>query len=158
MSIVYQYDANGYFVGQCDDYGDGMPHNCTDVKPVEKQGFIPYYNNGKWEQVENHKGLEGYLNGQPHTIKDYGPLPEGWSDTPPEPTAEEKAEQIRNQRNALISETDYLMMPDYQLDDEKRNDFKDYRQALRDITKQTSFPESVEWPDKPTMEKNMTNR
>lgn len=76
----------------------------------------------------------------------------------PEPSLEEQASTIRQQRDDLLLATDYLMMPDYQLDDEKRNDFKDYRQALRDITKQTSFPESVEWPDKPTMEKNMINR
>ena len=40
----------------------------------------------KWVQVEDHKGKSGYVNGQPHTINEYGPLPDGWSYTPPPPS------------------------------------------------------------------------
>jgi hypothetical protein len=45
--------------------------------------------------VEDHKGKDGWLNGEPHKITEYGPLPEGWSDTPPPPTAEELDAQRR---------------------------------------------------------------
>ena len=83
MSTVYQYDCNAYFLGETKAYNGRMPHNCTALKPVLQEGFVPCWNGSQWEQVENHKGLEGYLNGEPYTIKDYGPLPEGFSVTDP---------------------------------------------------------------------------
>jgi len=96
MAIVYQYDAAGYYVGPSDDYGAAaLPHNTTREPAPLANEYIPRWTGRAWEQVENHKGREGWLNGQPHKITEYGPLPEGWSDNPPEPTAEELAERRR---------------------------------------------------------------
>ena len=66
-------------------------------------------------------------------------------------TAEEKAIAIREQRDRLISETDFYMMPDYPASTEGLVTVKAYRQALRDITTQETFPESVTWPDMPVV-------
>ena len=63
-------------------------------------------------------------------------------------TAEKKAELIRQQRDALLSETDYLMMPDYPMSELARENLKVYRQALRDVPEQPGFPNSVVWPIK----------
>lgn len=90
MAIVYQYNASGFYVGETEDFGGPLPNNSTKTKPSVKKGYIPHWSGQKWEQVENHKGEAGYVNGEPFTIKDYGPYPEGWSTTPPEPTMEEK--------------------------------------------------------------------
>ena len=57
--------------------------------------------------------------------------------------------EIRDRRNVLLTETDYLMQPDYPISEETRTALKAYRQALRDITKQEGFPENVVWPEKP---------
>ena len=57
--------------------------------------------------------------------------------------------EAREKRNALIAETDYLVMPDYPLDDNKKAAILSYRQELRDITKQSGFPRQVIWPEKP---------
>ena len=118
MSIVYQYDANAYFVAQCDDYGGSLPHNCTAVKPVLQEGFIPLWTGSKWEQVENHKGLEGYLNGEPYTIKDYGPLPEGFSTTKPLPSLEEakheKQSEVINKFSAMFAPINAVYPPEEQ--------------------------------------------
>ena len=67
----------------------------------------------------------------------------------PAPTDEELAQQIRAQRNSLLSQTDYLMMPDYPINDDNRKLIKEYRQVLRDIPEQSGFPRSITWPDKP---------
>lgn len=67
----------------------------------------------------------------------------------PEPTAEELAAQARAERDALIAETDYLMASDYPLTDEKREELKAYRQALRDVPEQSGFPTDITWPEKP---------
>ena len=93
MATSYQYDANGYYVGAVEDYGL-LPNNATPEAPEIQEGFIPRWDGKSWEQVEDHKGREGYLNGERHTIEEYGPLPDGWSDTPPPPTPEEEQRQF----------------------------------------------------------------
>ena len=67
----------------------------------------------------------------------------------PEPSLEEKASVIRQQRDALLSATDYMMMPDYPISDTDRDALRAYRQALRDIPEQPGFPDEVAWPEKP---------
>ena len=57
------------------------------------------------------------------------------------------SEQAKAKRDRLLAETDYMMMPDYPMDD--REAMKAYRQALRDITKQDGFPEKAIFPDMP---------
>lgn len=67
----------------------------------------------------------------------------------PEPTNEELARNVRGIRDAKLSETDYLVVPDYPISEEHLAEVKTYRQALRDITEQTGFPKDVIWPDVP---------
>lgn len=64
-------------------------------------------------------------------------------------TDEEYAAEAREKRNALIAETDYLVMPDYPLPDDKRQAVLAYRQALRDVPEQAGFPRQIDWPVKP---------
>lgn len=58
---------------------------------------------------------------------------------------------IRLERNKLLSDTDHLIQADYPISDEKRQEIKVYRQALRDIPQQDGFPENIVWPDKPVI-------
>lgn len=67
----------------------------------------------------------------------------------PAPTTEEVAAQVRSQRDAMIAETDYLMMSDYPISDEDKALVETYRQALRDIPEQEGFPSEVQWPVAP---------
>lgn len=67
----------------------------------------------------------------------------------PEPTNEELARNVRGIRDAKLSETDYLVVPDYPISEEHLAEVKTYRQALRDIPEQTRFPKDVIWPDVP---------
>lgn len=93
MANAHQYDASGYYAGEVDDYGL-LPNNATYTAPQQLSGYIPRWNGEAWIQVENHKGREGYVNGEPFTVKEYGPLPAGWSDTPPEKTAAEQQAEL----------------------------------------------------------------
>lgn len=54
-------------------------------------------------------------------------------------------EEIRQERNRLLAETDYLALSDNTMSAAMTT----YRQALRDITNQSGFPTSVTWPTKP---------
>lgn len=55
------------------------------------------------------------------------------------------ASDMRNQRNRLLAETDWMALSDNTMTPE----WASYRQALRDITAQEGFPYSVVWPTKP---------
>ena len=57
----------------------------------------------------------------------------------------EKWKRIRSDRNVRLAETDYLALKDNTLS----ADMKTYRQALRDVPKQTD-PDNITWPSKPS--------
>ena len=63
-----------------------------------------------------------------------------------------KWNEIRQKRNELLKESDFLLWPDYpDLTEEKKAEVTAYRQALRDITDDISdpFEDEVTWPTKP---------
>jgi hypothetical protein len=62
---------------------------------------------------------------------------------------EGKAEVIRAERNQLLAETDWVVVMASELGFPVSDEWKNYRQALRNITLQAGFPESVNWPTKP---------
>jgi hypothetical protein len=79
----------------------------------------------------------------------------GWSDVsdkwPPRPTSDQLATAARAQRDTLLTASDWTQLPDAQasLSPEKKAAWSAYRQALRDITGQATFPQEITWPDKP---------
>lgn len=54
-------------------------------------------------------------------------------------------EDIRKERDERIAATDWMMLPDAKVADLEA--VKEYRQKLRDITKQSGFPGKVVWPE-----------
>lgn len=73
------------------------------------------------------------------------------------PTDEELADRIRRDRDKKLEETDFFVMPDYPSDPKDLEEVKTYRQALRDITKQSGFPKEVTWPELPSVFKKDTD-
>lgn len=73
------------------------------------------------------------------------------------PTDEELAERIRRDRDEKLKETDFFVMLDYPSDPKDLEEVKAYRQALRDITKQSDFPRDVNWPELPSVFKKDTD-
>ena len=66
-----------------------------------------------------------------------------------EGTSEQRMIELRAERIKLLEETDYLALSDVTIS----NDWKTYRQALRDITKQTPTDmalSNITWPTKPS--------
>ena len=60
--------------------------------------------------------------------------------------ADQKAELWRKERNARLAESDWTQVADAPVD---KTAWAAYRQALRDITEQDGFPNSVDWPVEP---------
>ena len=84
-------------------------------------------------------------------IRDYqGEVGLGWdwdgtqfvNNIPPLPT---EADNVRLKRDFLLQDTDWWAVADRNMTQEQI----DYRQALRDITSQSGFPDNVVWPVKP---------
>jgi len=67
---------------------------------------------------------------------------------PPVVTPERLLQDLREQRNWLLKESDWTQLPD--VPDAIRNAWGPYRQQLRDITDTYSTPYDVVWPTKPT--------
>jgi len=61
------------------------------------------------------------------------------------------SEQLRDQRNQLLIDVDRINPVWYaSLDSEQQQQLQQYRQLLLAVPQQPGFPESVEWPAKPT--------
>lgn len=61
----------------------------------------------------------------------------------PAPTIDELSAQKRAERDNLLAQTDKYMLSDFPITDEEREQYKAYRQYLRDLPEQAGFP-SVE--------------
>tara|TARA_R110002012_G_scaffold182834_4_gene349212 strand:- start:1167 stop:1511 length:345 start_codon:yes stop_codon:yes gene_type:complete len=62
---------------------------------------------------------------------------------------EQLSAQERNKRDNLLSEVDWTQLPDSQLAETKKAEWATYRQSLRDVPSQASFPTIITWPTKP---------
>lgn len=65
--------------------------------------------------------------------------------------------EIRKQRNYLLTDCDWTMLQDSSVSEEKRREFIEYRQQLRDITEPLKNDVStfriggIQWPTKPEL-------
>lgn len=59
--------------------------------------------------------------------------------------------ELLSRRLSLLKATDWTQLPDAQeiMDEQDKKMFKEYRQKLRDITKQEKWPSEVDWPKYP---------
>lgn len=64
-------------------------------------------------------------------------------------TVDQLAAAVRAERNAKIAASDWTVLSDAPLTTTQKTAWKTYRQALRDITEQATFPQSVAWPELP---------
>lgn len=156
-----------------------QPHSSTLVAPDELEGKWAKWTGENWDYVTLPKTVDELiafgkikhdqqtafwnkmtqlrnelLKEQKYVKQD---LVDGWWEITkiPEPTAEEiqaqKASEARSKRDYLISQTDYLLQPDYPISAEQLEEVKAYRQALRDVPEQDGFPETIVWPEMPTV-------
>ena len=70
-------------------------------------------------------------------------------DATPGPTDEELAAEAREERDALLSATDYLFYTDAPYSEDTVALYRTYRQELRDVPQQEGFPQTIVWPERP---------
>lgn len=137
MKIVSQLDDAGYFLGPAEADESPLepgvfliPGGAVDAAPPAIAGS----QRAKW-------------NGSGFVFED---IPDHEPDTGPNPpTDEEQAAAVRAERNAKLSACDWTVLADAPLTTTEKTAWKAYRQALRDVTAQPTFPQSVEWPVAP---------
>ena len=131
--LAYHFDESGYFDGVIECQKDDLesirkvtavflqPANSTKIKPPEpKEGFRIRWSGEGWEYEEIQ-----IKDNSTYTI-----------------SREEKENQVRGFRNFLLLQTDPVMLSDYPISDRLREDYKAYRQYLRDYTKKESWFEA----------------
>ena len=64
-------------------------------------------------------------------------------------TDDQIAMRVRSQRDHLLNQTDFYLMPDYEITSENLEAVKEYRKLLRDLPQQEGFPRTVTWPTFP---------
>jgi hypothetical protein len=57
--------------------------------------------------------------------------------------------ELRTDRDTRLAATDWTQSPDAPLTENERARYREYRQKLRDVPKQATFPDSVDWPSVP---------
>jgi hypothetical protein len=63
---------------------------------------------------------------------------------------EAKANEVRAERDQRLAECDWVVIKSVEVLTPEFQDWKDYRQALRDVPQQEGFPWNVIWPTFPT--------
>tara|TARA_Y100000015_G_scaffold42884_1_gene51323 strand:+ start:1389 stop:1850 length:462 start_codon:yes stop_codon:yes gene_type:complete len=61
-----------------------------------------------------------------------------------------EASLVRAERGARLEQSDWTQMADSPLTDEKKAEWATYRQSLRDMTSQSGFPFTVNYPTEPS--------
>lgn len=126
-----------------------IPPFATAVEPPsEAAGRARVFADGAWSQVEDNRGLTVYSKGtgEPSTVVDLGPLSDAVTTNPPPdqyskydgtgwvPDFEKCLARDRGIRDYLLVESDFSQLVDVPLADEKKEEWRVYRQALRDYT------------------------
>lgn len=122
-----------------------QPSNTDPLKTIRKNG-VTQDNAGKW--IENWEVVD--LFSGDITDKDGNVKTKAQQET--EYLAKRNEEQwksIRQQRDNLLKETDWLSIRAADTGTPLSQGWSEYRQALRDITNQ-SDPFTITWPEKPT--------
>ena len=65
---------------------------------------------------------------------------------PPAPEADVLIGAARRRRNAALVASDWTQLPDAPLTKTRRDAWRKYRQAMRDVPQQDTFPQAINWP------------
>lgn len=138
-----------------------QPGNTLVVAPGKRRkGYAQQRAGDVWREVEDHRGKEGFVGGEPFTVKKCGPLPDGWSETPPPPSTADLFDQLRALRDLKLREYDAKVA---QINRQSRNGMEAamgiaawdaYADALCSLPSQPGAPwdggqDETPWPKKP---------
>jgi hypothetical protein len=59
------------------------------------------------------------------------------------------ARRARKERDSLLLDCDWTVLTDVPMNDKAREKWIEYRQSLRDVPLQPTFPQKIDWPTPP---------
>lgn len=116
------------------DYSHIIHRIFDDSYVITKNGMPYHVYPYSAEYAQEWDEVDAYAEAHPECVTEEQPY------VPPVPTQEDLAARVRAERDRRIAETDYVVMSDYPLSQEKLEEIKVYRQALRDLPQQPGFP------------------
>ena len=123
MTQFYSKSTNGFYVSSIHKV---IPDDAVEITEAERQAALDGQREGGT--------IQGDANGKPAAF-----MP-----APPTPAA--LATAARAKRDAILNQSDWTQVADAPVDQAV---WATYRQALRDITAQANFPETIDWPAVP---------
>lgn len=130
----------------------------SNIKP--KSFEIEDLRNGKmavsfFDNIEEKEDVYSYdmyrivVNDRDNLFKDIENNYDLWLQFAKDSEYQKLATEVREKRDRLLTETDWTQVVDTALNANKQEEYKLYRQELRDITEQEGFPYKVVFPVKP---------
>ena len=159
------------------------PANSTLIEPPkipdDGKKYAIVYNKEKdnWDILEDNRGVEYWLLSEnndvkihnmkesddciskPYVMKCLGPLPDDATTIKPEIIEQKEKEinfiNLRKMREHHLYDSDWAILPDSPLSEEKKKEWIEYRQKLRDLTTLEGAPwdgggDKTPWPKKPS--------
>ena len=122
-----------------------FPNGVPEAKWLEEQKLVAVTE----PQLASHRDKVEDVDAYEKDGKWYTKKVTPYVDDTPAPTTEEKWANIRQQRFEKLRMTDWTRFDDVTITNSKKTEYETYRQALRDITKQ-SDPDKITWPTEPS--------
>ena len=132
--IAYKFDKKGFFLGEVEVSGNGIPpYHAFEAPPEVNSGEVAKMTKDGWVTVEDTRKVVSVS--QTEVIE----------------TTFVSGEVIREQRNHKLDETDWIVIKAYETGTNIPAEWEIYRQSLRDITDHESFPNITDedWPVTP---------
>ena len=132
--IAYKFDKNGFFLGEIEVSGKGIPpYHAFEAPPEVNSGEVAKMTKDGWVTVGDTRKVVSV------------------SQTEIMETTFVSGEVIREQRNQKLADTDWIVIKAYETGTSIPAEWEIYRQALRDITSHANWPnlDEADWPTKP---------
>lgn len=154
MTAIYNYDSQtGEYIGSSNakidpiDGSNRIPANATTEVPVSvESNQKPVWNGTNWVATMDLRGTPFWdSDGVECVITDLNTgIPSDKLSSKPDLT-ESATVVARKTRNCLLEISDK-----YALVDRITDDWRTYRQSLRDVPAQAGFPDNITWPTEPS--------
>jgi hypothetical protein len=158
-AVMYESELRSYLKANCGPSYDTLTPEVMEAIGVDPVFEGPQASGGTVYQYSQRDGVE-QIEGKWYTKYALGPVftdREATETEPAKTAAEQEAEykadkdaeqakSVRTQRGEKLKDSDWTQVADAPVDKEA---WATYRQALRDLTGQTGFPWTVDWPTIP---------
>jgi len=151
-AVMYEGEFRSYLQANNGPSYDVLTHDVAESLGVDVVLEGPQATGGTHYQYSQRSGVE-QIDGKWYTKYSLGPVFVDGETTAAENEAAyraakdaEQAKAVRETRTQLLKDSDWTQIADSTAD---KAAWATYRQALRDLTKQSGFPWDITWPDAP---------